>query len=140
MGDVIDHVETRHALGFEEKHRLAFLLAEYGNQNIGAADFLLTRGLHMEHRALQYALEAERRLRFAVVAGGEKRCSFAEKCAEFLLQLVEIRATGFQYLGRARIIQQCEQQVLDCHKFVSFFPRLLEGEIQGELQFLAQHV
>jgi hypothetical protein len=67
VGDVVDHVEPRHVLLVEQVDRLAVLLAEQGDQHVGAGDLLLAGGLHMEHRPLQHPLKAQRRLRLTRV-------------------------------------------------------------------------
>ena len=53
--------------------RVRILLAEDRDQHVGAGDFLLAGGLHVVDRALQHALEAERRLGVAVVVGRQHR-------------------------------------------------------------------
>ncbi len=58
MSDVIDDVNAGDILLLEQKHRLAFLLTENRNQHIGASDLTLARALNVEHRPLQYSLEA----------------------------------------------------------------------------------
>ncbi len=67
VGDVIDDVQPGHVLHGQQVGRVRVLLAENRHQHVGRGHFLLAAGLHMEHRALQDALEAQRRLHFAVV-------------------------------------------------------------------------
>lgn len=67
MGDVVHHIDTRDALLLEQEHRLAFLFAEDRHRDIGPGHFALAGTLHVEHRTLQDALEAQRRLGFALV-------------------------------------------------------------------------
>ena len=43
------------------------LFAENRDQHIGRGDFLLAARLHVEHGALQHALESQRRLHFAIL-------------------------------------------------------------------------
>ena len=59
MGDVVDHVDAGDVLLLQVVNRLAFPLAEDGDQHVAARDFLAARGLSMENRALQDALEAQ---------------------------------------------------------------------------------
>jgi hypothetical protein len=64
VGDEVDHVQPRHALLVQVVDGVRVLLAEDGDQHVGAGDFLLAvaSGLHVHDGALDHALEAERRL------------------------------------------------------------------------------
>ena len=66
MSDVIDDIDTRNVLLLEQENRLAFLLAEDGDQDIGTGDFTLARALHMEYGTLQNSLEPQGWLGFAL--------------------------------------------------------------------------
>ena len=50
--DVIDHIEARHILATEQKHRMALLLAEDGDEHVRHGDFLAAARLHVEYGAL----------------------------------------------------------------------------------------
>ena len=67
MRNVIDDIDTRDVLLLEQEHRLAFLLAEDGNQHVGASYFPFARALYVEHRTLKNALKTQRRLCFALL-------------------------------------------------------------------------
>jgi hypothetical protein len=60
--DEVHDIEARHALALQEVHRVRILFAEDGDQDVGACDFLLARRLDVQDRALDHALETERRL------------------------------------------------------------------------------
>ena len=62
MADVIDRVVARHVLLLQEIRRMALALGEDRDQHIGAGHLLAAGGLHMDHRALDHALEPRRRL------------------------------------------------------------------------------
>ena len=65
--------------------RLGLLLAEDGDQDIGASHFATSGRLDVENRALQHALEAERRLRVALFfTGWQHRCGLFDEGFEFL--------------------------------------------------------
>ena len=89
--------------------------------------------------ALQDALEAQRRLGFAlvVVLRDQRRGGIDE----FLVapQLVQVGTARTQYRCRRLIVQQGQQQVLNRHEFMAFGPRLLEGEIEGDFELSIQH-
>ena len=88
--DVIDDVEARDVLAVQQEHRVALLLAEDRDQHVGDADFLLAARLHVEHRALQHALEAERRLHLALLALLEPRGRLIDVLVELLLELASV--------------------------------------------------
>ena len=71
--DVIDDVEPRDVLAIQQEHGVALLLAEDGDQHVGDAHFLLAARLHVEHRPLQHALEAQRGLHLALLGLLEAR-------------------------------------------------------------------
>src|SRR3989344_2236479 len=60
--NIIHHIETADVLLVQEINRVRFFLAENGDQDIGAGDFLLAHALDVQHRALDDALEADGRL------------------------------------------------------------------------------
>ncbi|MNC74948.1 hypothetical protein D3C75_1263960 [compost metagenome] len=65
--------------------RLGLLFAEDRHQHVGTAHFAPAGGLHVEYRTLQYALEAERRLRVALLfAGGQRWCGLFDKGFQLL--------------------------------------------------------
>jgi hypothetical protein len=66
--DEIDDVEPRHVLLAEEIDRVRILLAEDRDEHVRAGHFFTAGRLHVVDRALQNALETERRLRVALVA------------------------------------------------------------------------
>ena len=70
VGNVIHCVEARHILLLQEIDGMGFALGKKGGQNIGARRFAPARRLHMQHCALQNALETSGwRCVFARLAG-----------------------------------------------------------------------
>ena len=140
MGNELDGIDPGHALLLEQENRLAFLLAENGDQHIGAGYFALTRTLHVEDRALQDTLEAQRRLRLALII--LLRNEWGGGIYEFqqiAAQAIDVGAAGSQHGGGRFIVQQRQQEVLNGHEFMTLRPRLLEGEIQGDFELTIQH-
>ena len=134
--DEIDHVEARDLGAVQQVHRVALLLAEDGDEHVGDADFLLAGGLHVEHGALQYALEAQRRLHLAVFVVGQARRGAIEVFVERVLELVEVGAAGPQDLAHLGGVEDGEQQVLDRQELVTGLTRLGKGLVQTEFEFL----
>jgi hypothetical protein len=94
VGDVVDDVEARDVLLVEQVHRMALLLAEDRDQHVGDADFLLAARLHVEHGPLQHALEAQRRLHLAVLAGLELRRGSVDVVDELVGAAADVAAAG----------------------------------------------
>ena len=137
--DVVHDIEPRHVLPVEEVHRLGLALAEDRDQHVGPGHLLLAGGLHVEHRALEHALESERGLGLALVARGEHRRVLLQIAHERAPQLLDLDSAGAQHLARGGVVEQGEQQVLDGHELVPLLAGIAEGAVEGELQLLAQH-
>ena len=86
----IDDVEARDLGAIQQVNGVTLLLAEDGDEHIGDADFFLAGGLHVEHRALQHALEAERGLHLAVFVIGQPRRGAVEVLVERVLEPVDV--------------------------------------------------
>ncbi len=106
MSDVIDDIDTRNVLLLEQENRLAFLLAEDGDQDIGTGDFTLARALHMEYGTLQNSLEPQGGLGFALfIVLWNKWCGGINEFLQVVPELVQARPAGPQY-GSSRFIVQ----------------------------------
>src|SRR5471032_31088 len=106
MSDVIDDIDPGNALLLEQEHCLTFLLAENCDKHVGAGDFSLTGTLYMEDCTLQHALEAQRRLGFAIlVMHGDQRCGGVNELLQIMLEFFEVCATRTQNSGGSLIIQ-----------------------------------
>ena len=139
MGNAVHDIEARDVLLVEQIDRMRLTLAEDRDQHVGAVHFLLARGLHVEHRTLQHALEAQGRLGVAIFVLRQQRRGFANEFDELASQRAEIRAAGAQDLGRSRVIQQCQQQMLDGHEFMALLASLLKGHIERDFEFFTKH-
>ncbi|MNJ58172.1 hypothetical protein D3C77_537950 [compost metagenome] len=94
----------------------------------------------MEDGALQNALEAQRRLGFPLlVMRRNQRRGRIDELPEVMTQLVQVGPTSTQHTGCRLVIQQGKQQVFDSHELVTFGPRLLEGQIEGDFELSVQH-
>ena len=135
VGDVVDNVDARHALLLEQEHCLAFLFAEDRHQHIGAGHFALAGALHVEHGTLQHTLEAQGRLRLAVlVMHRDQRGGRIDELLQVVLEFVEIGATGAQNGRGSLIVKECQQQVFDGHELMTLRTGLLEGQIEGDFE------
>ncbi len=138
--DEVHDVEARDFLQAEQVRRVTVLLAEDRDQHVGDRHFLLAARLHVEHGALQHALETQRRLHLAIVVLLEARRRLVDEFLQLLAQARRIRAAGAQDLAHLRRVDDREQQVLDGHEFMALVPGPLEGLVQADLEFAAQHV
>ena len=106
MSDVIDDIDTRNVLLLEQENRLAFLLAEDGDQDIGAGDFTLARALHMEYGTLQNSLEAQGWLGFTLfIVLWDKWRGGINELLQVVPELVQARPAGPQYGSSCFIVQ-----------------------------------
>jgi len=90
--DEIDGIDARDVLLLQQVDGLALLLAEERHQHVGAGDLVAARGLHVEDGALQHALEAECRLRLALVSPRGSRGRRLDELRELAAQLAHGRA------------------------------------------------
>jgi hypothetical protein len=97
--DEIDDVESGDFGAVEKMDRVTLLLAEDGDEHVGDAHFFLAGGLHMKHRALQDALEPERRLDLAIFVVRQPGRGAVEVLVEGVLEAGEIRTAGTQYFA-----------------------------------------
>ena len=113
VADVVDRVVAGHVLLLQEKGGMAFAFGEDRDQHVGTGDFLAAGRLHMDHRALDHALETRGRLG-VVGAVGDQVLEFGlEIIDEAGAQLVEIDAAGAHDGRRIRVIDQREQKVFE---------------------------
>ena len=99
VGEEVHHIQAAYFGFFQEVGGLGLLLAEDGDQHIGAAYLGIARRLDMEHGTLQHALEAKGRLGFSVfVITGDERGRLIDEGAYFLAHLLHIRTTRIQRL------------------------------------------
>ncbi len=140
VGDEVHHVEPGHALLVQVVHGVRILLAEDRHQHVGTGDFLLAAagGLHVHDRALDHALEAQRRLRVDLVVTADRGRVFLDEGRQALAQVFDIGRAGAQHLGRRRVVEQRQQQVLDGDEFVALLARLDERHVQADFQALAR--
>ena len=142
MGDEIDDVEAGNALLMQVIHRVRVFLAKDGNEHIGSSHLLLAAsgGLHVHDRPLNHALKPQGWLGVDIVRPGDLGRVVLDEGRERLSQVVNIGRAGAQHLGRAGVVQQRQQQVLDRDEFVSLLASLDECHVQAYFQFLGNHV
>ena len=93
----------------------------------------------MVDRALQHALEAERRLGVAAVVLGQFVDRDLDGFFQFAAQAREIGADRLEHGFRRAVVEQCEQQVLDGHELVARLAGALVALADAVLEILAEH-
>ena len=112
VADVVDGVVARHVLLLQEVRGMTLALGEDRDQHVRTGHLFATGGLHVDHRALDHALETGGRLG---VVGAIRHQIFElglKIIDEARAELVEIDATGTHDGGCIGVIDQGEQEML----------------------------
>ena len=72
--------------------------------------------------------------------GGKPRRVLVDEVGQDAAQFVEVDAAGLQHFGRRRVVEHREQQVLDGDELVLLLPGLDKSHVEGDFQFLRDHV
>ena len=123
VADVVDGVVARHVLLLQEIGGVALPLREDRDEHVGAGHFLAAGRLHVDHRALDNALEAGGGLRVLVAVGHEIFEIAVDIAAQRLAQGVEIDGARPHHGRRILIVDQAQQQMLKGRIFVAAFVR-----------------
>src|SRR6185437_15936736 len=138
VADVGHGVEAAHVLLLEEIDGIALALREEGDQDVRAGDFVAARGLDVEDRALDHALEAAGRRRVGG-AVGDKR---AELIVQILLhrraQFVAADPAGGHHLRGMFVVDQRNQKVLEGRILVPALAGLPQGIVEGLFEFASE--
>jgi hypothetical protein len=94
----------------------------------------------MEDRALDDALEALRGLRVGIRMRRQPGRVLADEIGEHAAELVEVDAARLQHFGGRRVVEHRQQQVFDRNEFVLLLAGLDEGHVEGDFQFLRNHL
>ena len=119
MSDIVDRVIAGHVLFLQEEGGVAFAFGKDRHEDVCAGDLGTARGLHMDRRALDHALERSGRHRLGAFDIGLQRGEilvdiFHEAGAEF----VEIDIAGLQDAHGVRFFKQSEKKVFQRGEFV----------------------
>ncbi len=133
-------IEPGDVLPPQQEHGVALLLAEDRHQHVDHADFLAAARLHMEHGALQHALESERGLHLALIAVAQPRRIALDVRAQLGREPVRVAATTDQHFAHLGRIEQRQQELLDGEKLMPVGTRLAKRLVETEFEFTGQHV
>ena len=118
VADVVDRVVARHVLLLQEIGGVALALGEDRDQHVGAGHLLAAGRLHVDHGALDHALEAGGRLGILAAVGDQVLELGFDIGDEVAPQLVEIDIAGAHHRGRVLVVDQRQQQMLQRRVFV----------------------
>ncbi len=118
VADVVDRVVAGHVLLLQEIGGVALALGEDRDQHIGAGDLLAAGRLHVDHGALDHALEAGGRLGVLAAVGDQVLQFGLEIAREIALELLGVDIARPHHRGRVLVVDQREQQVLERRVFM----------------------
>ena len=135
VADVVDRVVAGHVLLLQEIGGVALALGEDRDQHVGAGDLLAAGRLHMDHGALDHALEAGGGL--AVLAAvGDQVLQFGFEIADARLRLSfsVIDIARAHHRRRVLVVDQREQQMLERGVFVVALVGERQRPVEGLLE------
>jgi hypothetical protein len=136
MRDELGDEQARDFLARQQEHRVALFFAEHRDEHVRGGDFAAATGLHLEDRALQHPLEAQRGLHFALVlALLQARRGFVHMLQQLLGEAPRIGTAGLEDLTHPRGIEDGQQQVLHRQEFVAGLARLRKGTVKAGFKF-----
>ena len=138
MADETDRIQPAHILLLQEIDGVAVAFGEQRDQHVGAGDLVLARGLDVQDRALDDALEPGGGLRVRPVVGLERLVFLVEIGLHHARQLGEVDAAGVHHLDRVLVLGQGEQQMLERGVFVLAFGRVGERGVEGLFEVLGE--
>ena len=134
VADEVHGVEAGHVLLGQEEGGVALALGENGDEHIGARDLLAAGGLHMHDGAMDDALEARGRLRFAILVENEVGKLLVEEIGELGPEPVQIDIAGAHDRRRIAVVDQRQEQVLQRGVFVMALVGIFDGAMERFFQ------
>ena len=110
---------------------MALALGEDRDEHVGARHFLAARRLHVDHRALDDALEAGRRLGVLAAVRDEVLELGVDVLDEVAAQHVEIDIAGAHHGGGVLVLDQRQQEMLERRVFVATLVGGGESAVEG---------
>ena len=94
----------------------------------------------MHDGALDHALKPQCGLRVHLFSTGDLRGVVLDEIAQGFAQIIDVGGASAQHFGRAGVVQQGQQQVLNGDEFVALLTGFNKGHVQADFQFLGNHV
>ncbi len=108
--DVTDRIEPRHVLLLQEVDGVALALREQRDQHIGARHLVAAGILHMQHRALDDAVEPGRGLGVLAILDNQRHQLFIDVFLQDMAQRIGIHVAGLHHLRGIGVVQQGEKE------------------------------
>jgi hypothetical protein len=135
VADEAHRVEPAHVLLLQEIDGIALALAEQRDEHVRAGHFVAARGLDVEDRALDDALEAAGRRGVGRRLDLQRFELGVEIMRDGILELAEIDAARAHHLGGMLVVDERQQQMLERRIFMAAggrgFQRLVQGGFEG---------
>ncbi len=132
--DVVDRVVTRHVLLLQKVCSVAFALGKDRDEHVCAGHLFAAGGLHVDHGALDDALEAGGRLRLVAVDVDEVGELGVDIFVQVGAQLVDVDVAGAHDGRRVLVVGESEQEMLERGEFlvalVGQAQRLMESHFE----------
>ncbi|MGT2487719.1 hypothetical protein ACU4GA_20985 [Methylobacterium oryzae CBMB20] len=110
---------------------MALALGEDRHQHVGARHLLAARGLDVDHRALDHALEPGRGLGVLPAVAGEVGELGIDVVDQAALERLDLDVAGAHDRGRVLVIHQGEQEMFQRRVFVPALPGERQGAVEG---------
>ena len=134
VADVVDRVVAGHVLLLQEIGGVALALGEDRDQHVGAGHLLAARRLHVDHGALDHALEPGGRLRILVAVADQVLELALDVVGEAAAELVEVDVAGAHDRGGVLVVEQREQEMLEGCVFLVALVGERQRPVQGLLE------
>ena len=134
VGEELQHVEARDAVGAQQSHRVGVGLLEERCDQVAGFDLVLLGARGVLERVLDHPVEGQGLLELAAAALGELLDLVLEELLELALQPAHPGADVLQHLFAALVVEQRVEQVLDGQVGVMALHGLARGRLERELQ------
>jgi hypothetical protein len=134
VGDVLEHVETRDALGAQQRHRVGVRLLEDRGDQVPRVDLRLLRPLAVSDGALKHAVEGQRLERLEGLVARHALQVLGEEALEGRLERTDLPARVAQDVEAPLVVEQRVEEMLDRHVGVPAHHGLAEGRLQGQMR------
>ena len=131
MRNIVHGIITCHLLLLEEIGSMTFPFRKNGNQHVGTGYFLTVRGLYMNDRALNDALESGSWLGIFVITRDEIIKFAINIVGNDTFEMLKVDAAGTHHCARILIVDQGKQKMFERRIFVMPLVCNCEGLMQG---------
>ena len=139
MRNEIDDIQPRYALLMKKIHRMRVFFAVNRHQHISTGHLFFSRRLDVQDGALNNPLKTQRRLSIDLTITGDDGRVLLDEFGKRFFQFVDFGRARFQHFLCRWILQQGEQQMLDCNELVALLPGFDKCHVEADFEFLRNH-